>query len=108
MITKETFNPEWIHSLKSRLGKGIDPKILEKVIYALYLLEQLRLNDLNFIFKGGTCLLLTSKSPKRFSIDIDIITEQSEKEIASVLEKICDTGIFLKTKGININGISLI
>jgi len=68
--------------------------LIEKVIYALIFLEQLQLNDLNFIFKGGTALLLATKIPKRFSIDIDIITEQSPKEIETILEKITKDCIF--------------
>lgn len=73
MINKETYILEWITNLKYKLGKRIDPKLIEKVIWALTLLEQLKINELNFIFKGGTALLLDIKKPKRFSIDIDII-----------------------------------
>lgn len=94
MINKETYTIEWITSLKQKLGKRIDPKLIEKVIYALTFLEQLRLNNLNFIFKGGTALLLATETPKRFSIDIDIITEHSEKEITAILEKISQLDIF--------------
>lgn len=69
--------------------------MIEKVIWALTLLEQLKINGLNFTFKGGTALLLATEKPKRFSIDIDVITEHSEKEIISVLQKIVDEKIFL-------------
>ncbi|MFN5442806.1 MAG: nucleotidyl transferase AbiEii/AbiGii toxin family protein [Crocinitomicaceae bacterium] len=96
MINKETYTIDWINDLKSKLGKHIDPKLIEKVIWALTLLEQLKLNNLNFTFKGGTALLLTSQKPKRFSIDIDIITEQSEQEIIIILKKIVSEKIFLK------------
>lgn len=95
MINKETHTVQWITNLKNKLGKGIDPKLIEKVIWALTLLEQLRLKGLNFTFKGGTALLLATKTPKRFSIDIDIITEHSEKEIRSVLQKIVAEKIFI-------------
>jgi hypothetical protein len=81
--------------LKNKLGRRIDPKLIEKVIWALMLLEQLRLKGLNFTFKGGTALLLATKIPKRFSIDIDIITEHSEKEIIDILKKIVEEKIFL-------------
>lgn len=95
MINKETYTLQWITDLKYKLGKRIDPKLIEKVIWALTLLEQLKLNKLNFIFKGGTALLLATKTPKRFSIDIDIITEHTEKEIITVLQKIIDEKIFI-------------
>jgi len=88
MIHGETYTIEWITSLRNKLGKRIDPKLIEKVIYALTFLEQLHLHNLNFIFKGGTALLLATEVPKRFSIDIDIITEHSEEEIITILEKI--------------------
>jgi hypothetical protein len=57
-------------------------------------LEQLRLNNLDFIFKGGTALLLATETPKRFFIDINIITEHSEEEITVILEKISLLDIF--------------
>ena len=95
MINKETYTIDWILNLKSKLGKRIDPKLIEKVIWALILLEQLKINGLNFTFKGGTALLLATEKPKRFSIDIDIITEHSEKEIITVLEKTVEEQTFL-------------
>ena len=95
MINNETHTFDWILGLRKKLGKRIDPKLIEKVIWALTLLEQLKINGLNFTFKGGTALLLATEKPKRFSIDIDIITEHTEKEIIGVLQKIVDEQIFL-------------
>lgn len=95
MINKETYTIDWIFNLKNKLGKQVDAKLIEKVIWALTLLEQLQLNGLNFTFKGGTALVLATEKPKRFSIDIDIITEHTEKEITAVLQKIVDEKIFL-------------
>lgn len=95
MIYNETHTIDWIFNLRNKLGKRIDPKLIEKVIWALILLEQLKINGLNFTFKGGTALLLATEKPKRFSIDIDIITEHSEKEIVTVLQKIKDDKVFL-------------
>lgn len=95
MIEHTTYHPDWIYKVKRNLGKKkFDPKLIEKVIYALVFLEQLKLNGLDFIFKGGTALLLATKEPKRFSIDIDIITEQSQKEIETILEKISKESVF--------------
>lgn len=101
MITAETYNIDWITGLRDKLGRRTDPKLLEKVIYALTLLEQLRMLDLTLIFKGGTSLLLSTASPSRFSIDIDVITEHTEEEIASALQKIVDKGVFLKWESDN-------
>ena len=95
MIKSETYSLEWITALKNRLGRRVDPKLVEKVIWALTLLEQLKIKGLSFTFKGGTALLLATEKPKRFSIDIDIITEHSEEEIIDVLKKIVEEKIFL-------------
>lgn len=95
MIQTSTYSLEWIYEVERNLGKKkIDPKLIEKVIYALQFLEQLKLNKLEFTFKGGTALLLATKVPKRFSIDIDIITEQTQSEIETILEKISKESIF--------------
>lgn len=96
MISAQTYSLEWIQSTNAKLGKKIDAKMLEKVIYALSLLEQLKLNKLDLVFKGGTCLLLMSKQPLRFSIDIDIITQQPKEKIELILSNIIKEGIFTK------------
>jgi Nucleotidyl transferase AbiEii toxin, Type IV TA system len=95
MINSETHTIQWIANLKNKLGRRVDPKLIEKVIWALTLLEQLKLKGLNFTFKGGTALLLATETPKRFSIDIDIITEHTEEEIKTVLQKIVEEKIFI-------------
>jgi hypothetical protein len=61
MINSETHTIEWILNLKNKLGRRIDPKLIEKVIWALTLLEQLKINGLNFTFKGATALLLATE-----------------------------------------------
>lgn len=101
MIDTKSYTIEWIPNLRNKLGKRIDPKLIEKVIYALTLLEQLQLNNLNFVFKGGTALLLATEIPKRFSIDIDIITEEPEDKIKEVLEKISQLEMFIRWEGDN-------
>ncbi|WP_034261004.1 nucleotidyl transferase AbiEii/AbiGii toxin family protein [Altibacter lentus] len=94
MIKESTYHPEWIFEVKQKLGRKYDPKLIEKVIYALILLEQLKINGLEFIFKGGTALLLATKKPKRFSIDIDIITEQIQSDIDPILDTMCSKTVF--------------
>lgn len=96
MVNKKSYTIEWITDLRNKLGKRIDPKLIEKVIYALALLEQLQLNNLNFVFKGGTALLLATETPKRFSIDIDIITEEPADKIKEILENISQLEIFIR------------
>lgn len=62
MIDAKSYTIEWISELRSTLGKRIDPKLIEKVIYALSLLEQMRLNNLEFVFKGGSQLFHQSNT----------------------------------------------
>jgi len=95
MIDIKSHTIEWITDLRNKLGKRIDPKLIEKVIYALTFLEQLRLNGLEFVFKGGTALLLATETPKRFSIDIDIITEEPDDKIKNILERISQLEMFI-------------
>lgn len=65
---------------------------MESMIHALYLLEQLKLTGIDFIFKGGTSLILILDQPHRFSVDIDIILrpdytrEELERRLASIIE----------------------
>ncbi|MBC7913841.1 MAG: nucleotidyl transferase AbiEii/AbiGii toxin family protein [Pyrinomonadaceae bacterium] len=95
MISNKNFELEWIKTTSAKLGRKGDPKMLEKVIYALTLLEQLKVHGLELIFKGGTSILLATDPPRRFSIDIDIITTESSKDIEVVLGKIVASGLFL-------------
>ncbi|MDF1570585.1 MAG: nucleotidyl transferase AbiEii/AbiGii toxin family protein [Bacteroidales bacterium] len=96
MIDKKSYTIEWITSLRGKIGKRIDPKLIEKVIYAITLLEQLQLNGLEFVFKGGTALLLTTETPKRVSIDIDIITHETENNIRMILDKLSKLDMFIR------------
>ena len=50
---------------------------MKKNIHALHLLEKLIEKELDFVFKGGTALILLLEEPIRFSIDIDILMKPS-------------------------------
>jgi hypothetical protein len=65
MIDIKSLSAGWLAEKKKKYGK--DPTIIESMVYALYLLEQLKLTGLDFIFKGGTSLVLLMEQPKRFS-----------------------------------------
>ncbi len=95
MIQEETYTAEWINSIRANHAKA-DPGIIEKVIYALSLVEQLSIAKLDFVFKGGTCLFLLLPEPRRFSVDVDIVTLESRKKIESILNEIITKGIFTK------------
>jgi hypothetical protein len=90
MILAESFTREWINSHRERKGfEKINPPLVEKMIHALALVESLAASKLDFVFKGGTSLVLLMPSAGRFSIDIDIITQAGKNEIESILSKVC-------------------
>ena len=84
MISKENYSEEHIRSLQAT-SKG-DPGLIERTLYAFGLLEALALAGLDFIFKGGTSLLLLLPEPRRLSTDIDIIVKPGT-DIAQYIEK---------------------
>lgn len=75
MISDKTLNLDWINTV-SRKNRNADRILIEKVIRALLLLEGLAESGMDFIFKGGTALMLLQGSTKRLSIDIDIVLKK--------------------------------
>ena len=95
MIKNETFTLDWVKQVNQEEGwrrKDDQFKNLEKAIMALKLLETLKLNDIEFVFKGGTSLLLLLEKLYRFSVDIDIIIESGGNYIEK-FDSVCK-GIF--------------
>lgn len=80
MISKDSLHIDWITKV-SRANRKADKILVEKVIRALLLLEGLAKQKLDFVFKGGTALMLILDSSKRLSIDIDIIIEKEPKDL---------------------------
>ncbi|MEN8227723.1 MAG: nucleotidyl transferase AbiEii/AbiGii toxin family protein [Bacteroidota bacterium] len=101
MINDKCFTIEWLESFKKqKKHKLIQTNILEKMIYALHLLEQLKNNGLEFVFKGGTSLILLLEEANRFSIDLDIICKTERKELEAVLNKVVENSKFIS---VNLN-----
>ena len=99
MILKESYNPERIAQFRKRKEfNKTDPAIIEKMIRALVLLEHLSESELDFIFKGGTCLVLLLKQANRFSIDIDILTSESRQNLENILDQIITNSDFISYK----------
>ena len=95
MILPASFQNEWIQQISKSIGKRGDPKLIEKIIYAFALLEQLKLSGLDLIFKGCTSVFLMSDPPSRFSIDVDIIVSEKLKNMPAVFDKVVQSGLFL-------------
>jgi len=110
MISQQSYSPAWIESFKrQRQYRTVNPALFEKMIYAFSLLELLAGTGLDFIFKGGTSLMLMPIGSDRFSIDIDIVTSQSKAELDNVLKRLIAGSAFTnfhKDEGrFNKNGI---
>lgn len=93
MIRPNSFNLNWIEA-KSDENRNADVILLEKVIWALHLLEQIQLSPLEFTFKGGTSLMLLLNDIKRFSIDIDIIVSERSENIEETLQLVTEQSNF--------------
>lgn len=87
MIDSKTLDISWINDISAKNRKA-DKILVEKVIRALFLLEGLAKVDLNFVFKGGTALMLIMDSSKRLSIDIDIILYEEPEHLEELFQKI--------------------
>lgn len=87
MIADKCLALAWIQAKKQELGAN-DPGLLEKGIYALALLGHLAESGLDFVFKGGTSLLLHLPRIRRLSIDIDIFCAQPAERLDAVVQQI--------------------
>ncbi|MCF8231005.1 MAG: nucleotidyl transferase AbiEii/AbiGii toxin family protein [Bacteroidales bacterium] len=90
MISENCLSIDWINKVSAR-NKDASKMLLEKVIRALLLVEGLAESKLDFVFKGGSALMLLLKSNRRLSIDIDIILEEKTH-----LDKIFDELVYNK------------
>jgi predicted nucleotidyltransferase component of viral defense system len=95
MINQKEITSEWISKV-SKANKNADKVLIEKVIRALLLLEGLVKQKIEFIFKGGTALMLHFNSTKRLSIDIDIILPKGEKSLNSIFDNVVKEQGFIK------------
>jgi len=94
MISDRSHTKEWITRVREDFP-GKDPILIEKMIMALTLVENLGHTDLDFVFKGGTSLLLLLGSLHRFSIDIDIVLPNHES-LEEYLQTVVEIGPFTR------------
>lgn len=95
MINQKEITTEWLKQVSKQHGNA-DKILVEKVIRALLLLEGLVKQKVNFVFKGGTALMLHFNSAKRLSIDIDIILPKEIENLESLLDEILKEQSFLR------------
>lgn len=87
MIDQTKINRSWIETV-SKANRNADKILVEKVIRALLMLEGLVKQNIPFVFKGGTALMLLLNSSKRLSIDIDIIIEDKLNNLDHLLDNV--------------------
>ena len=87
MIEPHCHTRDWILTQRKALAAA-DAEILERAIYALTLLDALSRTELDFVFKGGTSLLLHLPTPRRLSIDIDIVCDTDKETLERVLNSL--------------------
>ncbi len=97
MIDPHSQTLRWIQTVSVQ-QKISDKVLLEKTIRALTLLECLVAQDLQFVFKGGTALMLLLQTSRRLSIDIDIIMVQAREDLMSQLQLAAARGGFLRVE----------
>jgi predicted nucleotidyltransferase component of viral defense system len=85
MINQKEITIDWLNYV-SKTNRNADKILVEKVIRALLLLEGLVAENIPFVFKGGTALMLLLNSTKRLSIDIDIIMSKNDKNLNDKLD----------------------
>jgi len=95
MIEHDCFKKSWIDDKRQEL-RVMDPGLLEKCIHALQLLGRLsEEGGFEFVFKGGTSLILLLANLRRLSIDIDIVSTAAPAKYEPVLESIGRTAPFM-------------
>jgi len=90
MLTDRCFQQDWIVRQSKALGAR-DSQLVETCIYALELVGRMVEAVLDFVFKGGTSLLLHIQPMRRLSIDVDIATPVAMRELERVLKQVCQT-----------------
>jgi predicted nucleotidyltransferase component of viral defense system len=85
MIKDICFKKEHILNFRNIYQKA-NSEYVEKTIYAFELLSLLVKSETDFIFKGGTSLLLLLPEPKRLSVDIDIVGEINISKLDSIIK----------------------
>lgn len=93
-ISQSSFSRDSILKQRDALGKA-DPALLEKTIYALELVGQLSSLKVDFVFKGGTSLLLTDPDFRRLSIDADIICKAPSETLEKIFDRLVKQAPFI-------------
>ena len=87
MIHPDCFQMPWLAEQGAALRvQSHNLHLLERCIHALELVGRLSDAGLDFVFKGGTSLVLLLNPIRRLSIDVDIATPEPIERIKAVLD----------------------
>lgn len=95
MIHPDCFTFDWLQAKRREIRAG-DPALLERALHALALLGHLAESGLDFVFKGGTSLLLHVPVIRRLSIDIDILCGAPPEELIRALDEVSKVSPFIR------------
>ena len=95
MIDEICFTADWLERKRRELP-GVNPALLERALHAFALLGHLAESDLQFVFKGGTSLLLHVPVIRRLSIDIDILCAAPAAELDPILAEVARVPPFIR------------
>lgn len=93
MISPKCFTLGYLNEQGEAL-KIADLRNREKCVLALELVSRLQRGGLDFVFKGGTSLLLHCDPARRLSIDIDILSLEPLEKFEQVLQESTRTAPF--------------
>lgn len=89
MIHPDCFQKPWLLAQSEALKvRPENLQFLERCIHALELVSRLSEAGLDFVFKGGTSLVLLLNPVRRLSIDVDIATPEPIERIKAVLDQV--------------------
>jgi hypothetical protein len=94
MINKICFTADWLNRKRKELKT--DPYLLERALHAFALLGHLAESGLDFVFKGGTSLLLHVPVIRRLSIDIDILCSAPAETLGKILAEVASVEPFIR------------
>ena len=87
MLSKRTFSKEWLET-KAKAAGAQQAQIFERCVHALELVGRLAEARLDFIFKGGTSLILQLEPVRRLSVDVDIACLKPLERVVEVLNQV--------------------
>lgn len=88
ILTPKCYTRDWLVEQVERTRT--QDVVLEKCIHALTLVAALSEKGLEFVFKGGTSLMLHLSPVRRLSIDVDIASLEPLERVIEILSGICD------------------